>query len=136
MKIVFDTNVIVAGLVARGLCHELIEVHLPLHEPILSAALWDELVAALRNKFRLETQDLPFLDLYHRHASWVEAEELDGPVSRDPDDDWVLATALAGQATLIVTGDDDLLTLGSFQNVEIVTPRQFFERFVSGGSVE
>lgn len=136
MKIVFDTNIIVAGLVARGLCHELIEVHLPLHKAILSAALWDELAAVLRDKFGLETQDLPFLDLYHRHATWVETEELDGPVSRDPSDDWVLATALAGQATLIVTGDDDLLTLGSFHNVEIVTPRQFFERYVSGGSVE
>ena len=136
MKIVFDTNIIVAGLVARGLSHELIEVHLPLHEAILSAALWDELAAVLRDKFGLETQDLPFLDLYRRHSTWVEPEELDGPVSRDPSDDWVLATALAGQATLIVTGDDDLLTLGSFHNVETVTPRQFFERYVSGGSVE
>lgn len=136
MKVVFDSNVIVAGLVARGLCHELIEVHLPLQEAILSAVLWDELETALREKFELQPRELPFLDLYHRHATWVEPEELEGPVSRDPSDDWVLATALAGQATLIVTGDDDLLTLESFAGVEIVTPRQFLELTVTGGGLD
>ena len=49
----------------------------------------------------------------------------------DPSDDWVLATALSSQATLIITGDDDLLSLGSFAGVEIVTPRQFLERYIS-----
>ena len=136
MRIVFDTNVIVAGLVARGLCHELIETHLPLHEPGLSTALWDELVGALRDKFGLEPRQLPFLDLYRRHATWVEPEELGGSVSRDPSDDLVLATALSSQATLIVTGDDDLLTLGTFRGIETVNPRQFFERFVTRGVSE
>jgi len=136
VKVVLDTNVIVAGLVAKGLCHELIEVHLPLHEAILSVTLWDELVQALHEKFGLEPQELPFLDLYHRHATWVEPEALGEPVSRDPSDDWVLATALAGEATLIMTGDDDLPSLGSFAGVEIVTPRQFLERYVSARDSE
>lgn len=131
MRVVFDTNVIVAGLVARGLCHELIETHLPLHEAIVSDTLWNELVTVLREKFGLDPEELPFLDLYHRHATWIEPEALREPVSRDPSDDWVLATALSSQATLIITGDDDLLSLGSFAGVEIVTPRQFLERYMS-----
>ena len=127
VKVVFDTNVIVAGLVARGLCHELVEAHVPLHEAILSQRLWDELVRNLRDKFELEIEDLPLLHLYRRHAEWVEPQALEAPVSRDPDDDWVLATAVAGKAEVIVTGDDDLLTLGSFSGIEILTPRQFLE---------
>ena len=39
MRVVFDTNVIVAGLVAEGLCREVVEMHLPEHTPILSSAL-------------------------------------------------------------------------------------------------
>lgn len=127
MRVVFDTNVIVAGLVARGLCHEVIEGHLPVHEAILSGELWDELVAVLREKIGLESEKLPFLELYRRHAIWVDPKPLDGPVSRDASDDQVLATALAGEAVAIVTGDDDLLTLRSFQGVEILSPRRFLE---------
>jgi predicted nucleic acid-binding protein len=44
------------------------------------------------------------------------------PVCRDPDDDAVLALALATQADLIVSGDDDLLALGQFQGIPIVAP--------------
>ena len=132
MRIVFDTNVIVAGLAAQGLCHELIEVHLPLHEAVVSVVLWDELTEVLEGKLGLEPQDLPFLDLYKRHATWVDPRSFDAPVSRDPNDDWVLATALAGDAAVIVTGDEDLLSLGSFQKIEIITPRQFLERQEAG----
>jgi hypothetical protein len=44
----------------------------------------------------------------------VEPVSLSAPVSRDPDDDHVLACALDAQAQLIVSGDRDLLDLGTF----------------------
>lgn len=53
VRIVFDTNVLVTGLVAEGLCRELIETHIPEHTPILSQTLWNELVGTLRDKFQL-----------------------------------------------------------------------------------
>jgi putative PIN family toxin of toxin-antitoxin system len=46
-------------------------------------------------------------------------------VVRDPDDDAVLATAIAGDAAAIVTGDRDLLVLGEHHGIRIVTPRDF-----------
>ena len=128
MRLVLDTNVIVAGLVSEGLCHEIVETHLPQHVAILSRIMWEELVEKLREKFGLRADELPLLDLYRRHATWVEPQGLAAPASRDPDDDWVLATALAGQADAIVTGDGDLLELRSFQGVAILTPRQLIER--------
>jgi putative PIN family toxin of toxin-antitoxin system len=128
VRVVFDTNVIVAGIVAEGLCRELIEVDLPEHEAILSPVLWDELVGALRESFGLDAAELPVLQLYHRHATWVDPQPLESPVCRDPDDDWVLATAAAGQAALIVSGDEDLLVLGRFRDIAIVSPRGFLEQ--------
>lgn len=48
-------------------------------------------------------------------------------VSRDPNDDVIIATAVAAKADYLVTGDNDLLVLGEYQGVRIVTPRQFLE---------
>jgi len=48
-------------------------------------------------------------------------------VVRDPDDNEVLAAAVLGKADLVVTGDRDLLALGSHEGRSILTPRQFHE---------
>lgn len=53
---------------------------------------------------------------------------LASPVSRDPDDDAVLACALAAKADLIVSGDQDLLVLQAFEGIPIVTAAQALER--------
>lgn len=53
------------------------------------------------------------------------------PVCRDPYDDWVLATALAGEAEMIATGDDDLLVLEALRGIVILSPREFLERLSS-----
>lgn len=128
MKAVFDTNVVVAGIVAEGLCREILEIHVPEHTAILSHVLWDELVVTLRRKFGLTPDDLPILALYRQHASWCEPAKLAEAVCRDPDDDWVLATALAGEADAIVSGDADLLMLDSYSGIEMLSPRQFVSR--------
>ena len=128
MRLVFDTNVIVAGIVAEGLCREILETHLPEHTPILAQVLWDELVGTLRDKFGLRSDDLPVLSLYRQLAEWCEPVPLAKKVCRDPDDDWILATAVTGRAGTIVTGDHDLLSLKKYSGIAVLSPRQFVER--------
>jgi putative PIN family toxin of toxin-antitoxin system len=59
-----------------------------------------------------------------RLAEIVDPPPLTVPVSRDPDDDAVLALAGAAQADLIVSGDGDLLVLGAYAGIRIVSPGQ------------
>jgi uncharacterized protein len=94
-----------------------------------SLALLAELAEVIaRAKFarRLRAAELSATTLvqdYARLAQIVEPQALPPPLSRDPDDDVVLATAAAASAQLIVPGDADLLTLGSFRSIRILPAR-------------
>jgi len=59
-----------------------------------------------------------------RLAEIVDPPPLPAQVSRDPSDDEVLALAIASQADLIITGDADLLTLGSHGGIPIIDPAE------------
>jgi putative PIN family toxin of toxin-antitoxin system len=63
-----------------------------------------------------------------RLAEIIDPPPLPAPVSRDPADDAVLALAAASQADLIITGDADLLTLGSHAGIPIIDPAEAINR--------
>ena len=127
MRVVVDTNVLVAGLVAEGVCRDIVKRRLPACELLTSRVLMDELAEKMREKFGLDPQNLPLLQIYQDAATVLKPKSLLRPVCRDPDDDELLAIALAGKAEIILTGDKDLLTLKQFQGVKILSPRQFVE---------
>jgi uncharacterized protein len=63
----------------------------------------------------------------------IEPRPLPQPVCRDPDDDEVLALAIAAKVELIVSGDKDLLSLRSFQGIPILAPAQAISLFAAAG---
>lgn len=125
MTVVLDTNVMVAALVTNGLCHEVLHRAVRLRILASSTALMQELEATLQRKFKISPAVSAFLTTARRHIRLVEPVSLPMPVCRDTDDDVVLATAVAAQANLIVTGDQDLLVLKSHAEIRIVSPREF-----------
>ena len=66
-----------------------------------------------------------FVDEYAELAIVVQDEPLIRAVSRDSDDDHVLACAIAGDCEIIVTGDDDLLELKMPHGIRILTATVF-----------
>lgn len=127
MKLVVDTNVLVAGLAGEGLCRDIVKRRLPACELFTSRALLDELAERLREKFSLDPEELPLLKIYAEEATVVKPKPLAKPVCRDSDDDEVLATAIAAEAEITLTGDKDLLVLKEFQGIKIFSPRRFIE---------
>jgi len=49
-------------------------------------------------------------------------------VANDPDDDKFLACAIAANASIIISGDPHLLSLGSYRSIPIMTPAQFLDK--------
>jgi putative PIN family toxin of toxin-antitoxin system len=127
VRVVLDTNVFVAAVVADGLCRDLVRVRVLPHTIITSEPLLRELRTTLRNKFAAGPDELPLLSQLNEEAEIIRPARLRERVCRDKGDDVVLATALAGKADVIVTGDDDLLVLKEFRRVRILSPRQFLE---------
>lgn len=128
---VVDTNVLVSAFLWQGTPGKVIELAGEKEVQLFtSRALLDELAATLAKKklakyvvaTGLSAEQM--LANYRRIATLVTAKQLEQQVSRDVDDDAVLACALAARADLIVSGDDDLLVLKNFNGVPIVTVAQ------------
>jgi len=127
VRLVLDTNVFVAAVVADGLCRDLVRVRVLPHTIVTSEPLLRELRTTLRVKFKADPDNLPLLLALRDEAEIVAPARLRERVCRDRSDDVVLATALAGKAEMILTGDEDLLVLKEFRGIRILSPRQFLE---------
>ncbi len=130
-RVVFDTNVLISALLfddsvpgrtlVRALNYGMV---------LVSEALMGELSRVLdRDRFDRyvthETRD-EFLEFLVQESNLIEITDV-VRVCRDPKDDQILALAVSGNATYIVTGDADLLVLNPFRGIEIVTPAEFLK---------
>ena len=127
MRLVLDTNVLIAAFVARGVCHTLLEHCQRTHRLVSSRVLLAEFERKLLHKFKVPPEKAAqAATLIESAAELVEPLTLAAQVCRDPDDDWVLATAVQGACRCIVTGDKDLLVLEMYQGVQILSPVAFW----------
>ena len=104
-------------------------------ELILSPVIIEEVERALalpkvRKYLREPKEALRWLADIVAIADLVQDTGKVAGICRDPADDAVLAAAVEGRVGAIVTGDDDLLALGEYRGIEIVTPRRFLELIV------
>ncbi len=128
MRVFLDTNVLVSAVATRGLSADVVRLVIAEHELLTGAVNLVELQRVLRDKLGAPTRTIRELDAFLRtHTIVPKPTELLDIAVRDPDDRWVLASAVAGTADVLVTGDRDLLDLGSRAPLPIVDPRGFWE---------
>jgi putative PIN family toxin of toxin-antitoxin system len=127
MKVVLDTNVIIAAFAARGLCADVFEVCLEGHNIIISEHILSEVERNLKKKIRLPNKIINSIIEYLKDVSEiVNPEKLEESVCNDKNDIPVLGTALSGKARFIITGDNELLSIKKFRKISIISPRDFW----------
>jgi putative PIN family toxin of toxin-antitoxin system len=129
VKVVLDTNVLVAAFATRGLCEAVLEVCLAGHDIVLSEPILRELRRHLRGKLKVPPpQAQAIVTFLREHAAVVVPAKVPADACRDRTDLPVLGTALAAEADCLVTGDRDLLDLREFRRTAILSPRAFHDR--------
>jgi len=132
VKVFLDTNVLASALTTRGLCAELFEVVLQSHELLISDPVLKELERILPDKLgQSESITKGFISLL-RSEGFLITNDHPVPSLPHPDDEPIVASALAGGAMVFVTGDKALLKLRTIEQLPIISPREFWERLSAG----
>lgn len=128
MRLVLDTNVLIAAFISHGVCNELLEHCVLNHEVVLSKFIVAELKDKLTGKFKFSGRETnAVVRLLKSRCEIVTTLPLATPVCRDPDDDSIIATAIAGQCACIITGDKDLLDLDTPCGIQVLAPGSFWQ---------
>ncbi len=128
MRVLFDTNVLIAAFISEGVCAKLLrrarrrEFSL-VSSPMILHEFQDVLIRKFSATRRESHEALQVI--MEAVEAVTQSEQTVTGVCRDPEDDRILGCALAGEADYLVTGDEDLLVMKQFKAIRIITPRDF-----------
>lgn len=135
MKVFLDTNVLVSAVATRGLCADVMREVLVSHQLVVSAPLSLELENILQKKLGLPLGLISeFIEILEQDAHHSSPSDLTNIDIRDKNDLTILSSALNGEADIFVTGDKELLELGRIGDMDIVSPKMFWERLKAPSS--
>ena len=133
MRIVVDTNVLISGVFFGGFPRKLLSAVV---EGKITSCASTEIV----NEYQEVVEEMICRKQGHLNTNilnpLIQSMEMIEPMSnveicRDPDDDKFINCARDGKAFYIVSGDKDLLDLQQFEDIRIVTARQFYEKYLT-----
>jgi len=129
VRVVLDTNAVVSALLFRGISSELVSLwQKGLITLLLSREILDEYLRVFSYlKFELSEEEIKELiqEEILPYAEVVKPKRRLRVVQRDPSDDKFIECAVAGKARVIISGDKDLLSLGRYRQIRILSPAKF-----------
>ncbi len=133
LKVVLDTNVFISAVFFNGPPYRILqawqsgELEVAVSQEILSEyQRVGEILAHQHSRIDLN----PVLNFVIEHAKVYNPAKLKEPVCEDPDDDKFIACALASGCGIIISGDKHLLNVSGYQEIEVLKPRQFVDRYL------
>ncbi|MDP2216201.1 MAG: putative toxin-antitoxin system toxin component, PIN family [Methanolobus sp.] len=139
IRVCLDTNVIVSGLISHsGAPYEVLEAWRGREFILLTS---DEIVTEvskvlqypkIRNAFSLTDEEIEkSLLLLSKYSQRTPGELRLDVITEDPSDNMLLACAVEGNADFIVSGDNHLLNIETYQGIQILSPREFIRQLES-----
>jgi uncharacterized protein len=133
VRVCLDTNVLIAAFATRGLCADVLRAVLTEHDLVLGEVIVAEFRRVLKTKFKVPEDRISSAIAVFSTVEIVPKPAEPSPLQvRGRADRWVVATALAGQADVLVSGDSDLLDVADQAPLPILAPRAFWELLRSG----
>lgn len=134
IKVVLDTNMLVSALLFRGDLSKIVDLWKNrIIAPVFSQETFREFKSVLEYpKFSLSRQEIKVI-IEEEVLPYFEVINIAGKFNgacRDPDDDKFISCALTASADIIVSGDKDLLNLGNYKSVRIISASEFLKRFL------
>ena len=132
MRAVLDTNVLISGVIATGVPHELLlrgfDHEYQIVVSVETLTEFRDTLLKYPDRFQMsESEVQQEVETIRYFAEFVDPEEKITAVEPDPDDDKFLEAAVAGDVDYLVSGDGHLLDIESFRGIDIVEPRTFYE---------
>jgi putative PIN family toxin of toxin-antitoxin system len=129
LKLLLDTNVLIAAFISRGNCSELLEHAVSSHTVVCSNYTLEEFREKLIAKFAISAADAKRAAALLRSRFEIVVPAV-VPKSACPDEDDlpVLGSAVAGGCACAVTGDGGLVALGAYQGIPILSPAEFWQQ--------
>ena len=129
MQVLLDTNVLVSAILFGGVPRQLLEAALIGElDLVTSQPLLSELETVLTRKFEFPSSTTASIRAELESLSRIVEPGQIQRVTRTEADDVVLATAVAGEAEVLVTGDKELLGMKSYEDIPIQSARQLIDR--------
>ena len=133
MKIVLDTNIFISGIFFSGPPAQILrawkdqKIQIVLSKEILNE--YQRVAEEISKKY--SSVDIgPIIELLTIYGEIVETEGVSVTICEDPDDNIFLECAIASNSKVIVSGDKHLLKVSGYQDIEVVTPRNFADSFL------
>lgn len=131
MRVVFDTNVFISAFATEGVCSVLLKrARLKEFELFVCSVIINEVESVLKQKFKVGEEIIrEVVELIKESSEPVSIVEKVEGVCRDGDDDLILSCAVSACVDYLVSGDKDLLEVKKYENIKIVSPKDFEAMF-------
>lgn len=128
VKVTLDTNILISALGFGGKPREILQIILANQiKAITSPILLAELEDVITKKFPILSYNFERINKRIRKKFRIVKPKMSLRIVKDDDDNRVLEAAAEGKCKYIITGDKELLKLGGYQNIRIVTADQFLK---------
>ncbi|MBF0472730.1 MAG: putative toxin-antitoxin system toxin component, PIN family [Nitrospirae bacterium] len=127
MRVFLDTNVLVSAFTTEhGTCASLLRLVLTKYDLVVSEFIISELKRILTERFKTSSVELNNVlsVLYMYEVIPTPLKPYDISIN-DNDDKWVLASVIDAKADVLITGDQELLSIGNIGKIKILSPRGF-----------
>lgn len=130
MRVVFDSNILIAALIFPGGRAEAAVVNIleGIDDLVISRTIIQEVISVLASKFSRDKEELSRVAVVLGEMGQIVEPSRRLSVFKDDPDNRILECAVEGSADVIITGDKGMLAIGEYEGIRLMTLADYLAR--------